>query len=164
MKSLTLPLIAFIIAVSSVAIAADAANDGTALSNMKQYVYFPVDTAMQPDEQMAAEMSAQRFAEYVETAIHMSDEDSSPSSLELIVLRTQIRTSFEEAYDEIETIEQKGDLAEAALARAIMQISIEQYMEHVSNSIAPLEISTDLSLYSILLTESLIARASSNVY
>lgn len=106
------------------------------------------------------EASAVAFAERVAT-LNQLLSSSSLSTSDALVFRSAITDRFHEAFTAISLMEKQGRLAEAAPAREIMQVAIDEHMHNAPGDTP--EITRDLETFSKFMTETLIERSVENV-
>ena len=105
------------------------------------------------------EASAEAFAERINVLMQLSSS-SALSTTDAVVFRTTITDRFHEAFTEISRLEDVGNFTDAARAREIMQIAIDDYL-HATPATTP-DITRDLKTYSKFMTETLIERSVKN--
>ncbi len=107
-----------------------------------------------------AEASAGAFAERVAT-LNQLLSSSSLSTSDALVFRSVITDRFHEAFTAITRLEKQGRFADAALAREMMQIAIDEHMHNVPDHTP--QITRDLETFSKFMTETLIERSALSV-
>lgn len=99
---------------------------------------------------VSAQMHAQQFADTVLKLQHDFDRGALDTE-RVIARRDQIAHSFANSYEHIKELEAAHEYEKAVVARDIMDISIENYLE--SHSAYVPSVSNDLHVYSKFLTE-----------
>jgi uncharacterized protein YdbL (DUF1318 family) len=152
MKTLA-SIISMSVASGAVAFVAHAAQTSGTLYTATSGIKDGAEVAFSLDSKTQAETHAKIFASRIEEAQKLA-EQSGISTRRAEQLRKDISTEFNITYALILEIENNGDIAEASLARAIMQNSIDYYVRN--QNVASRNIEEDLLVYSKILTESLI--------
>ena len=104
----------------------------------------------------SANDSAEMFAEAVDTLGRL-EASGALTTTHVLVLRSIISDHFHEAFTTITYLEDRGRFVEAAPAREIMEIAINDYMQNVPQSVP--NITRDLEAFSKFMTETLIERS-----
>lgn len=149
-------LITILIATGAVTYVAQASYPGEVLYPIKVGVNENVGTIIAVDPKTKAEMQAEIFAERLEEVDQLL-ATGALTNANAEKIRGEIADQFDEAFGLITELEKQGDLAKASVARAIMQNAIDYHMRQDEE--ASQRLSRDLSVYSKIMTESLIARS-----
>ncbi len=139
-----------------VSYAAEATYPGSILYPVKVGINENVEQLAAIDQAAKAEFLAQVFAERLES-LHKLVENGALEPTTALAMRDDIAHRFDEAFAAITELEEDDELAEAALARAIMQTAIDYHMQN--DQTRELNVTRDLEIFSGLMTETLIERS-----
>lgn len=137
-----------------VAYASQVSYPGEVLYPVKVGVTEQIESVVTVDTASEAELQAKLFAERIEEVAKLHEKGQFNSEV-ANEHRKKIGERFQKAFNLIEELEENGDMAEATVARAIMQTAIEYHMH--SDALSDRAISHDLDLYSKIMTESFIS-------
>lgn len=113
----------------------------------------PLGSVVMINSVTEAELQAKLFAKRV-VEVSGSDKGSILDEDTTKEQRVDINKQFNKAFDLIKEVEKDMGIAEATVAREVMEEAIDYYMQ--SNTLHNKEIRNDLELYSKIMTESLI--------